>query len=71
MSGDRQAAPPSPCVDVCELDSDDICRGCYRTLDEIGDWPMLSAAARHRVVDAAALRRKRAGNGVPADTDER
>ena len=28
----------SPCVRNCCLDDDDICMGCFRTLDEIKDW---------------------------------
>jgi predicted Fe-S protein YdhL (DUF1289 family) len=30
---------PSPCVAVCQMDEDvALCRGCLRTLDEIGRW---------------------------------
>lgn len=28
----------SPCIGYCELDSDSICLGCYRSLSEIGAW---------------------------------
>ena len=28
----------SPCIQVCTLDADGICLGCYRTADEIRDW---------------------------------
>lgn len=28
----------SPCIKVCQIDLDDRCRGCGRTLDEIARW---------------------------------
>lgn len=28
----------TPCVGQCDLDSSDICKGCYRTSQEISDW---------------------------------
>jgi len=28
----------SPCVNICQLDSDGICQGCGRTSDEIAGW---------------------------------
>ena len=31
--------PQSPCVAVCVLDARaGFCTGCYRTIDEIGEW---------------------------------
>ena len=30
---------PSPCMSVCQMEaSTGLCRGCLRTLDEIGQW---------------------------------
>jgi predicted Fe-S protein YdhL (DUF1289 family) len=30
---------PSPCIGVCSINSDnDLCSGCYRTMDEISAW---------------------------------
>ena len=35
--------PPSPCIGVCRIDqATGWCRGCWRTLEEIADWPLLS-----------------------------
>lgn len=35
---------PSPCIAVCQLDSaTDLCLGCRRHVDEIRDWPIMSA----------------------------
>ncbi len=28
----------SPCIGVCTLDSDFVCRGCGRTIEEILHW---------------------------------
>ena len=32
-------APRSPCTSVCTIDpATGLCRGCFRTLDEIAGW---------------------------------
>jgi predicted Fe-S protein YdhL (DUF1289 family) len=36
--------PPSPCINVCSLDSRGYCIGCLRTGEEIGRWMSMSAA---------------------------
>ena len=36
----------SPCVSVCELDEHNVCKGCFRTLEEIGQWPLASDTQR-------------------------
>ena len=28
----------SPCIDVCAMNADGYCRGCYRTIEEIARW---------------------------------
>jgi predicted Fe-S protein YdhL (DUF1289 family) len=28
----------SPCINICKLDENKICIGCYRTIDEIAHW---------------------------------
>jgi predicted Fe-S protein YdhL (DUF1289 family) len=41
---------PSPCVKICTYDpARDLCTGCGRTLEEIGDWLELSEAERQRI----------------------
>lgn len=38
---------PSPCISVCQMDEQTgLCRGCYRTLDEIADWARLTDRER-------------------------
>jgi hypothetical protein len=45
----------TPCIKVCEIDSaTGLCRGCHRTLDEIGRWAAMSDAERRRIMDRLA-----------------
>jgi hypothetical protein len=49
---------PSPCVSICEMSPDSgLCRGCFRTLDEIAAWSVLDPATRRAIVDALPARR--------------
>ena len=36
----------SPCIKVCQLDLDNRCRGCGRTIDEIARWSTMTTAER-------------------------
>ncbi|MBP6774627.1 MAG: DUF1289 domain-containing protein [Gemmatimonadaceae bacterium] len=36
----------SPCIKVCQIDLDDRCRGCGRTLDEIARWREMTREER-------------------------
>ncbi|MBV1874099.1 MAG: DUF1289 domain-containing protein, partial [Gammaproteobacteria bacterium] len=38
----KKAIVRSPCVDICALDDNDICIGCYRSGDEITVWGKMS-----------------------------
>lgn len=40
----------SPCIGVCEMDAGGLCRGCERTLDEIGEWATLDDSERVRLM---------------------
>jgi predicted Fe-S protein YdhL (DUF1289 family) len=51
----------SPCVNTCQLNADDICEGCYRSVQEIGDWMMLDNEARKEVLRRCVERRKNDG----------
>ncbi len=58
----RRAMPdtsvPSPCISVCQLDdANDLCIGCFRHVDEIRDWPILSATEKQAVLTRCAARR--------------
>ena len=39
----------SPCVNQCQLDSDYVCKGCGRTLDEIDSWSTLDPTDKENV----------------------
>jgi len=41
----------SPCVDVCELDSDFVCKGCGRTIQEVLKWPEYTDEQKQAVLD--------------------
>ena len=47
---------PSPCRDVCQLDSAGICVGCGRSIQEIAEWPGADSARRLQVRTAARAR---------------
>ena len=50
-------AVETPCIGVCVMDWDhDICSGCGRTLEEIGDWALMSPAERREVMGDLAGR---------------
>lgn len=45
-----RAMPPSPCISICRMsDNTTFCEGCWRTLDEIGDWVHRSADDKREV----------------------
>lgn len=53
---------PSPCVQVCKLDTATMtCVGCGRLMTEIRDWTRMDAAGKRAVWD-----RLRAAGKVPA-----
>jgi predicted Fe-S protein YdhL (DUF1289 family) len=44
------ARPPTPCINICTLDENQVCLGCRRTLDEIAEWSGLSPQEQWRIV---------------------
>lgn len=46
MSG----ALASPCINICQLNAEDLCTGCWRSLDEIAAWGSLSPQDRAAVM---------------------
>jgi len=53
------AFPPSPCIDVCKLNENEVCIGCKRTIDEIVKWSAMTPEEQWRVVNALAGRQLR------------
>ena len=53
---DTQIFIASPCVDNCCLDENEICLGCFRSLEEIKQWNALSSQDRLAVLRNASQR---------------
>ena len=52
-----ERGPSSPCLNICTLDERGVCRGCYRTLDEIAGWTRMTPADQWTTVERADARR--------------
>jgi uncharacterized protein len=52
-----ERGPSSPCLNICSLDGQGVCRGCYRSLAEIAEWTRMTAAERWAAVARAEARR--------------
>ncbi len=52
--------PESPCVACCRLNSDKLCVGCYRHINEIVDWNKRSDAENSAILQKVAQRKSQA-----------
>lgn len=52
------AFPPSPCIRKCCLDDDDICLGCFRSLEEITRWSKVDEIERLNFINMALKRQE-------------
>jgi uncharacterized protein len=53
-----EASISSPCVSLCKMDAlSGLCKGCWRTIDEIVAWGALDAGAKRAVWADIAQRR--------------
>ncbi len=60
-TSDTDIAPvESPCINICALDDDDICLGCFRSIDEICAWRDASETERRAIL----LRADKRGQAV-------
>jgi predicted Fe-S protein YdhL (DUF1289 family) len=48
---------PSPCIGVCTMEGD-YCAGCYRTLQEISDWPGMTQDKKRSLMSILSERAK-------------
>jgi uncharacterized protein len=48
--------PSTPCINVCKLDEDGVCIGCFRTIEEISSWSQLSEEQRQALMQVSLLR---------------
>ena len=56
---DQTPGVASPCIRKCTLDDDDICVGCFRSMDEIYAWGGASDVQRLEILELATGRRTR------------
>ena len=49
----------SPCIEVCSLDNEDICIGCYRTANEIIEWFSAPYERKREILAAIEQRRSK------------
>lgn len=40
----------SPCINICQLNAEDLCTGCWRSLDEIAAWGSLPPAEQAAIL---------------------
>ncbi len=45
--------PMSPCLNICTLGDDNVCLGCFRSLEEIVGWARMTAAEQHATIARA------------------
>jgi predicted Fe-S protein YdhL (DUF1289 family) len=61
---------PSPCVRVCAMDpATQLCRGCFRTLEEIAGWPSYTEAQKAEVW--RRIGERRADPAIPSQANAR
>jgi uncharacterized protein len=50
----------SPCVRNCCLDTEDICLGCFRSIDEIMQWSSVETTPRQKqqILNNAKVRKE-------------
>ncbi|MDV7337996.1 DUF1289 domain-containing protein [Terasakiella sp. A23] len=46
----------SPCINVCRLGPDGLCKGCFRTREEIVGWRAANDDERREIIAAAEER---------------
>jgi hypothetical protein len=62
----QEKALKSPCTKVCVMEPQSgLCRGCYRTLDEIARWGGMTDAEREEILSGLEQRRRDARSDVP------
>ena len=49
----------SPCIEVCSLNHEDVCIGCYRTANEIIEWFSASDERKREILAAIDQRRSK------------
>ena len=60
MTDQSEQTVVSPCRSLCQLDSHNICMGCYRKSTEINFWTTYSNQEKLEVIKKAEQRRAQA-----------
>ena len=48
---------PSPCISICKLNkSTGFCDGCFRTINEISQWPSMTDVERMTLLETLRQR---------------
>jgi len=58
------AGPMSPCINICSLDERGVCRGCYRSREEIAQWTTMGPARQFEVLRRSEQRRRESSSPV-------
>ena len=59
----RIADVPSPCIGVCFIDpASGLCRGCYRSLEEIAGWLEMTSEGKLAVLEQLPARKAEHGD---------
>jgi predicted Fe-S protein YdhL (DUF1289 family) len=56
VAGAARRAVQSPCIEVCAMDDNGLCRGCFRTLEEIATWGAMDDYRRLQVISRLEMR---------------
>ena len=61
----RQIGVEPPCIGMCSINPESqICGGCYRHMDEIVTWALMTSAERERAFENMRQRRQAAQAGA-------
>ncbi len=58
MNTQNKETIASPCTNVCSLDDDDVCIGCFRTGLEITKWGRASVEEQKEILKKVKIREK-------------
>lgn len=64
MKGMTRKSVASPCIGLCQLDEEAVCRGCFRSLDEVAVWAASSDDEKRVFLQRVASRRRAAGRAA-------
>ena len=48
----------TPCIKLCKLNEENVCVGCYRSIEEITNWRNLSLKEQKQVMETTKKRKR-------------